>query len=189
MPVELNVTMNGGAEAKAFFVRLDSANKKMGPLFRSLGQLYVKDTQDRIKSQDGGRWVKASKWVRAKTGQSKPLLGAERYVKYVATDTSLKLTGNAPGWTLTMHQEGFVNKLRGPGDEEGEKGRVVIRLKDGRPLGKPNATSFAFVPKRPGVTPPRKIWPSIEDAVRIGQPVASAFYNKMVRDAGRGVVK
>lgn len=201
MPIQ--VTLRNGVETKDFLAKVDKLLREGLPsLFRSLGDAYVLDVQNRIRTQDDGRWKPLSKWGRAKTGQDIPLLGAEKYVKARVTAKGLSIVGTARGWTLTQHDEGFTNELQDPSEPVDGAGRVVLKIKDGRPLNlyvemkkKRNGTSvpvaqvFAFKPKEPGLTPPRKIWPTVEQAITTGQPIASRWLQQIVSQAGGSLTR
>lgn len=155
-------------------------------LYSGLGRLLQKDVQDRIESQDDGKWAHASKWIQAKKGTDHKILeGAGRYVKYSATKDALTVYGETPGeWTLSMHHEGFLNE-----SEIEHDGRVTIDIVNPGPLGlSPGATKFSWIPKNvtPDKTPARKIWPSEEEAVSIITPVYSRWLQATVNRAVEG---
>lgn len=200
MPIK--VEFPDGVKAKDYLAKLNSAiNEGMPSLFRSLGDIYVADVKHRIISQDDGKWAPASKWLKAKSGQSVVLDGTEKYVKARVTKNALSIYGSQRGWSFTQHHEGFENALVGPGEERDAHGRVVLQIKDPRPLNLyveyrkkrdgssiPRATVFAFVAKRAGRTPARKIWATAEEAIRLGQPTASRWLAKIVKDTGGSLV-
>jgi hypothetical protein len=171
---------------------------RMPELFRVLGYSLVENVQHRIITRDSGRWAPASKWTRAKTGYNFPtLLGAERYVRQRVTSKALTVYGaTGKSWTLTQHHEGFTNALKRADEETDEHGRVIIPIKDGAPLNlyqefrkkrdgttTPRAQVFAFVPKKVGITPARKIWPNEAEVKAIAQPIADAWLKKVVSEA------
>lgn len=204
---EFTIEVVNGKETQDFLNAINDAvsnptQRKV--LFRSLGDALVEDVKHRIITRDGGSWAPASKWSRAKSGQAYPtLLGAEKYVKSSITADGVTIYGDTrKGWTLTQHQEGFVNKLQDADEETDDRGRVVIKIKDGRPLNlytelrskrgggvAPTAQVFAFIPQRPGVTPGRRIWSTAAEADAIAQPIASRWFEKIVNDAGGKVIK
>lgn len=198
----IEVTLQNGVETKAFLASVDQAIKDgMPSLFRSLGDIYVADVKHRIISQDDGRWAPASKWLRAKSGQGRVLDGMEKYVKARITANRLAIVGTAPGWTLSQHDEGFTNQLESPGEEHDGSGRVVLKIRDGRPLNLyvemkrkrdgsavPQSQTFAFVPKKAGRTPARKIWPTADEAISLGNPTASQWFKKIIEAAGGSLV-
>jgi hypothetical protein len=198
----IHVTLTNGVEARDFLRRLDQRIKDTLPaLFRSLGDIYVADVKHRIISQDKGRWAPASKWLRAKKGHSRVLDGAERFIRARVNASRLAIVSTARGWSLTQHHDGFENQLTGPKDQFDDQGRVVLKLRDGRPLNHyvemrrkrdgsttPRASVFAFIATKAGVTPARKIWPNTDEAIRLGNPTASRWLNKVVREAGGSIV-
>lgn len=202
MPID--VQFIGYTDAKKALADIETGIAEGLPsLFRSLGDLYVENVKHRIITRNDGQWAPASKWARAKTGQAFPtLLGAEKYVKARVTKNSLSIVSTARGWSLTQHHDGFENKLTGPGDKFDSNGRVVLKIKDPRPLnlytemrkarnGKqtPRSTTFAFKPRKPGHTPARKIWPTADEAISLGQPIASRWLNQIVTKAGGSIVR
>ena len=196
--MSIHVQLTNGQEAKAFLKKLNAAiNDGLPSLFRSLGDVYVADVKHRIISQDDGKWAPASKWLRAKKATSRVLDGAERYVRARISKNKLSIVSTARGWTLTQHHDGFTNALVSPKDKFDEFGRVVIPVKDPRPLNlyaemrkardgsvKPRSTTFHFKAVKPGKTPARKIWPTADEAIRLGSPIASRWLTKIVRDVG-----
>jgi hypothetical protein len=200
--VTVNVELINGQEVIDFFTNLPvQIDAQRGTLFRSLGDALVNDVKDRIRTSNNGAWAPASKWLKAKTGQSKVLLGAEKYVRAQITKDSLKIVGKSSKWTLTQHHLGFENKLLDPSEPIDSHGRVVIKIKDPRVLNLyvemrrkrdgttvPRATVFAFAPKKPGRTPARQIWPTEMRANVIANPIASRWFAKVIQDAGGKVL-
>lgn len=198
----IEVQLRNGVETKDFLRKLEVALREQLPsLFRTLGDTYVADVKHRIISQDDGKWAPASKWLKAKTGQSRVLDGMEKYVKARISATQLAIVSTAIGWSLSMHDQGFENKLVGPRESLDGHGRVELKIKDGRPLNLyvelkrkrdgstvPRSQTFAFVPKKPGHTPARKIWPTADEAVRLGNPIASRWLNQIVKAAGGSLI-
>lgn len=196
--VSVNVELINGQEIEDFFTSLPvQIDLQKAVLFRSLGDALVNDVQERIRTSNRGTWAPASKWLRAKTGQSKVLLGAEKYIRAQITKNALKIIGKSGKWTLTQHHTGFENALRDPSEEVDEHGRVVIKIKDPRVLNlyvemrrkrdgsaTPRASVFAFAPKRAGRTPARQIWPTEAQANAISEPIASRWFAKVIQDAG-----
>lgn len=202
MPI--SVELRNGVETKDFLAKVSDAIRTQLPnLFRSLGDAYVNDVTRRIQTQDDGRWAKLSKWGRAKTGQDTPLLGTEKYIKARVSAAGLSIVSTARGFSMSDHDKGFVNKPTSPDDEFDDFGRVVIKVKDGRPLNLytemrrnrksgeqvPRAQVFAFKAGRPGVTPARKIWATTDEAIAIGQPIASRWLQQIVNQAGGSLVR
>lgn len=188
----VKVELLNGDETVVFFERLSTEfTDKRGPLFRSLGEAYVADTRKRIRTQDSGKWKPVSKWVRAKTGHTVPLQGAGKFVTFRVVQNRVLLEGNTGmGWTLTDHHEGFRNPRSEPDETFDDHGRVVLRIVDPAPLGlKEGTRKFAFKPKRMSKTPRRKIWPSQEEAYAIGLPIASRWFNKVVKETGGRLIK
>jgi hypothetical protein len=180
----ITIAIVNGRETSHVLETLDGyITSQKEPLFRSLGDAIVANVQRRIKSQDGGRWTKASKWLRAKSGQSKVLLGAEKYVRSRVSPRRLEIVGKGGKWTLDMHHQGFENALLDPNEPQDDHGRVILRLRDPRPLGL-KAKTFAFVPHRAGHTPARKIWPNHEEADRLIAPLASRWLAMLAKEAG-----
>lgn len=191
----MEVIVSGVAEAKAFFNAVrERIASELPTLFRSLGDVLVADVKQRIITSDGGAWAPASKWLRAKSGQSKVLLGMEKYVRFRLSRGNLKILGKGGLWTLTQHHEGFVNQLAGASEKFDIDGRVLIPIKDAEPLGLyaemrrgrmggQRAQVFAFVPKRAGRTPARKVWTGGEEAAAMCQPIASRWLERIVEDA------
>jgi hypothetical protein len=71
----------------------------------------------------------------SKTGQSKVLLGAEKYVRSRVSPRRLEIVGKGGKWNLDMHHQGFENALLDPNEPQDDHGRVILRLRDPRPLG------------------------------------------------------
>lgn len=198
----IEVTLRNGVETKTFLRKVAaSLGEQLPSLFRSLGDVYVADVKHRIISQDDGKWAPASKWLKAKSGQTRVLDGMEKYVQARISQKQLAIVSTAIGWSLSMHDQGFENKLIGPKESTDGHGRVELHIKDGRPLNlyvemkkkrdgsnSIRSQTFAFVPKRPGHTPARKIWPTAEEAVRLGNPIASRWLNQIVKAAGGSLV-
>lgn len=194
MTLSLELKIVGIDKASEDFLGLSRALTEQQPaLFRSLGDALVSDVKRRIMTSDGGAWAPCSKWLKAKSGQSKVLLGAEKFVRAKVTEAGLRVVGKSGKWTLTQHHEGFENDLADNGDKFDAFGRVIIKIKDAAPLALyqefrqkrdgtkvPRAAVFAFVPKRAGKTPARKIWTGGEEARAIIQPIASRWLNKIV---------
>ncbi len=177
----LKITTNANAVAGT----LDGLSRKIRAQFPMLldqiGRAFVKDVKDRIKSADHGTWRKPSKWTMAKKGVAKSLIGAENYVFYRVTGMKLTIFDKTPGkWTLTQHEQGFENKLSRPEEMVGERVRLVIV--DPAPLGLSKPGSFMFVPKRAGITPPRKIWTTPGEAKKITDPIAFRWLSKLVSE-------
>lgn len=195
--ITIEIKVIGIEKTAAFFSKLPGTLTAQQPaLFLSLGEALVQNVKNRIRSSDNGAWAPASKWLRAKTGQSKVLKGTEKYVKMTVTPEALTVGGDAPGWTLSAHHSGFENQPASPAEERDEHGRVIIPLKDPSALnlyteyrktraGKtvPRASVFAFVPLRPGHTPARKIWPTQGETEQIAIPIASRWLQKVVNEA------
>lgn len=200
MPIE--VTLENGVEAQAFFAKVNEAIRTELPsLFRSLGDVYVADVKRRIVTSDGGSWAPASKWLRAKTGQSKVLLGVEKYIKARISNNKLSIVSTARSFSLSDHDKGFTNAVEGPGEKHDEHGRVVLNIKDGRPLNlytemrkrrgvaAPVSQTFAFIARKAGVTPARKIWPTVPEAISLGQPIGFKWLEALVKQAGGNLVR
>lgn len=198
-----NIEIINGQAVQDFIKKLQRMLQEQQPtLFRSLGDYFVKDAQDRIKTSDNGAWAAGSKWLKAKTGQTKVLLGAEKYVRMSVTQQGLKILGKGGKWSLTQHHEGFTNQLTDPSEKFDEHGRVVIKLKDPTVLNlytefrkkrdgsvTPKSQVFAFVAKKAGVTPARKIWLNAQEAEAAAQPIISRWLGKVVADAGGSLVR
>lgn len=205
--MEWTIILSNGQEVQAFLDRLQRAMADdRGTLMRSLGDVFVQDVRQRILTSDGNRWRPASKWLRAKTGQSKVLLGAERYVKARVTAKQLKIVGTSSHYALSKHHEGFSNDLVGKGELVDSYGRITLKIKDPRPLNlymemrrvrrpnkdavgpygysTPKATVFKFKPVNAGYTPARKIWTDPADVPGKAGPVVSRWLQKVVKDAG-----
>jgi hypothetical protein len=152
-------------------------------LYGDLGRIFQKNVQDRIESQNDGKWAHASKWK--KGTDHKVLEGAGKYVKYSASKEGMNLYGETPGeWTLTQHHEGFLNEA-----EIEHDGRVTIDIVNPGPLGlSAGTTKFSWVPKglSPDKTPARQIWPTEEEAVSIITPVYSRWLQATVNRAVEG---
>lgn len=165
----------------------DLANKirtGMPVLLDQIGKALVKDVQDRIQSADHGTWKPPSKWVRAKKGVEKALVGAEKFVFWRVAGLKLSVYGKTPGdWTLSMHDKGFEN-FEASADEikNMDNGRVVLRLANPAALGV-KTNEFRFIPKHAGTTPRRKIWATPEDAARIASPIAFRWISKTISEA------
>lgn len=201
--MEIDIEVPNGVEIAAFFEQLSVAIDEQTPaLFRSLGDVLVADVKKRIITSNTGTWAPASKWLRAKTGQSKVLLGAEKYVRASITRAALKIVGRSGKWTLTQHHEGFVNKLADPSERRDQHGRVVLKIKDPdainlyRELRKtregkvvPRASVFAFIPKKAGITPARQIWPTQDQADALTRPVFSRWLNGLVKQVGGALIR
>jgi hypothetical protein len=155
--------------------------KELPNLMRSLSAALSRDVKDRIKTQDDGRWDPLSKWGQAKTGQSKALLGTEQYIHARSDKDTIRITGDAPGWSFDDHNKGFTNQLVGPGDETSGQ-HVVLRLKSPEALGlKSSRSIFMFVPKPPpGKTPARKIWPTRAEATETMTPIAERWMERLL---------
>lgn len=146
-------------------------------LFNLLGAAFVKNVQDRISSQDEGRWAQASKWHKAKKGDAARILeGAGSFVKFKASGERLDVIGETgQDWTLTQHHEGFEN--------EETPGRVTIDIVNPSPLGLGGGTrEFSWIDGATGKTAARKIWPDGGEAYAISQPIASKWLEKVVAD-------
>jgi hypothetical protein len=199
----IQVTLRNGVETKAFLKKVEIALREQLPsLFRTLGDVYVHDVKKRIITQNNGMWAPASKWLKAKNGHTRVLDGMEKYVRARVSQKQLAIVSTARNWTLSMHHEGFENKLVGPGEKMDQHGRVELKIRDGRPLNLytelknrrdaskgVRSQTFSFVPKNPGRTPPRKIWPREDEAIKLGNPPASAWLRKIIRDAGGSLVR
>lgn len=196
------VKVLNGEEAQVFFDRLKTAlSDQRIDLFRSIGAQAVKRVQHRIVTQDDGRWAPVSKWIRAKTGQEKALLGTEKFIRFTATRNKLRVVGHGGKWTHTQHDEGFQNELESPTEKHDERGRVVLKIKDARPIAiyqetrrvkgqqVARATVFAFKPKRRGRTPARKIWDTPEEVLEYADPIASRWLEKVVMETGGSLVR
>ncbi len=195
--VEVQVKIVNEEKIEAMFKSLGtSINEKLPLLYNAVGPALVTNIRRRIQSQDGGKWQPASKWLRAKSGQSQVLKGAERYVNYRIAAKGLEVLGKGGKWTLTQHHEGFENKLADPSEPRDGHGRVILTIKDAAPLHlyqefrrRRNGqrvgvkTTFAFVPQKPGHTPARKIWPTQAEAQRIVDPLSSRWLTKLVQEA------
>lgn len=200
MPIQVEIT--NLKEAKAILAAIDRGiTDGMQSVFRSLGDVYVADVKRRIISQNDGTWAPASKWLKAKTGGTRVLDGAEKYVKARISQKQLAIVSTARGWSLSDHDQGFTNKLVGPGDSLDKDGRVELTIRDPRPLNLytelrkkrdgtsvPRSTTFAFKPTRAGVTPARQIWPTAEQAIKLGHPIASRWLTEIVKKAGGSVI-
>lgn len=168
---------------------LDQLSKRLKSqlpaLLEQLGVALREDVKQRIKSGDDGTWHQPSKWTMAKKGVVKSLVGAENYVFYRVTSGKLTIFAKTPGeWTLTQHEQGFQNKLAREDEKVGE--HVRLRIVNPAPLGLKKPGDFYFVPKRAGVTPPRKIWTTPERALKIATPIAFRWLKKVASET-RGV--
>lgn len=200
----MEIQIINGASTEAFFQELNLALDAQRPtLFRSLGDALVANVKRRIITSDEGRWALASKWLRAKTGQQKVLKGVEKYVRFTVSKDILNIVGKGGKWSLTQHHEGFTNQLVGETERRDSHGRVILKIKDGRPLnlytvirrnrrsrnpisrvGRIEAQEFRFVPHRAGHTPARKIWPTGQESETIVQPIAFKWLEKVVGETG-----
>ena len=172
--------------AEAVAGTLDQISRKIREqlpmLLNKSGYALVKDVQDRIQSADHGSWRQPSKWTMAKKGVAKALTGAENFVFWRVSGMKLTIFGKTPGnWTLTQHDKGFENKLAEEDEKVGE--RVRLRIINPAPLGLPKPGDFMFVPKRAGITPPRKIWTTPGEAAKIVYPVAFRWLSKLVSES------
>jgi hypothetical protein len=158
---------------------------EQGALFKGLGAIFKESAEQRIKTKNEGQWAKASKWILAKRGiQHEILEGAEKFVYARASATGLVVGGDTgKDWTLSQHDEGFVNN---PRDEAWKGGHWEIELRDASPLGLPPGTSkfvwgfgngnLALDEK----TPARKIWDSQEEVVAKAEPYAAKWLQALV---------
>jgi hypothetical protein len=197
-----DIILVNGKETQAFLNEVNEAVVTERPsLFRSLGEVLVADVKRRIMTSDDGKWAPASKWLRAKTGQSKVLLGAEKFVRYQFTRDMLHVLGKSGKWTLTQHHEGFENKLVDPSEPRDPYGRVILKIKDGNPLKlyvemrrKRDGTvtqrtqTFSFIAKKIGRTPARKIWANEQEVIKMATPVSSRWFETLIRKAGGSLV-
>jgi len=158
-------------------------------LFKTLGPLFVRDVENRIATQDNGRWAQASKWTLAKRGDMHKILsGLEDVVKWKAYGGKLVIYGDTgnPAWTLTQHHQGFESHERS-GEEV--DGRITIDIVNPGPLSLGKTGTFSWTPGRTGGhVPARKIWPDDSDARVIVLPIASRWLQAMVVRALKGGV-
>lgn len=170
--------------------KLDRLNREiklqLPALYRQLGPRLVKDVQDRIRSQDDGKWATMSKWTKAQRNPSRLLEDTEKYIKWkMVGNTAMAVYGDMPGdWTFSQHQEGFENK-----EDKREGDRVVIDVLNPGPLGLGAVPDgkFSWVPKRgAGRTPARKIWTSDEEARVIILPIGARWLEALVKRTAEG---
>ena len=149
-------------------------------LWRSLAIPFKADVKQRLATEDGGRWAKPSKWIKAKKNSRKVLNGLQSRIRSKYTQQALNIYFDSPGeWTLTQHHDGFT-KLP-------ELRNVTIPIKNPRPLGLSRGSKwFRFFHGKPSVVPARKVWPSEAEAVAIVTPVASAWIAKTLAHQTRG---
>lgn len=192
----INITLTGDEKADRYLQGLArKIDQEDTPFLRSLATTLVSNVKRRITSENNGQWPELSKWTQAKKGRAAPpLLGAARYVKSKVARNILTIFGNAPGWTLTQHDEGFTNPAAGPNEERDAHGRVVLQIKDPRKLNlyhvmtrragklKVEGTTFAFVPKTESRVPARKIWPTTQEATAIIAPAFTGWLRQMAEE-------
>jgi hypothetical protein len=192
----MEIIVKNAEEARAALQAIrEKITSELPSLYRTLGDSLVENVKRRMVTSDDGRWAPGSKWLRAKTGQNKVLLGQEKYVRFRIAGGTLKILGKGGKWTLTQHHEGFVNDLAGSGEQFDEHGRVILKIKDGNPLNLyvqmrrsglgQQSQVFMFVPKKVGKTPARKIWPTGEETAVIGQPIATRWLERVVAESIR----
>lgn len=177
----ITITVNAEEVAGTLNALSLKIREQLPALLSQLGTRLSDDVKERIKSADHGAWRQPSKWTMAKKGVTKALVGAENFVFWRVAGMKLTIFGNTPAdWTLTQHERGFENKLSRPDEMVGD--RVRLHIIDPAPLGLPKPGDFMFVPKRAGVTPPRKIWSTPAEAAKIATPIAFRWLTKLVSE-------
>lgn len=178
--------ITNASDAAATLERINSEiAASYSTLYGQLGRASQKDVQDRIASQDEGKWAGASKWIQAKKNATRVLEGAEAFVKYDADAKGVSVYGDTGAeWTLTQHDEGFENEPEIEAD-----GRIEIDIVNPGPLGLGTGTTkFSWIPRgiAPDKTPARKIWPTEAEAVAIITPIYSRWLQATLNRAVEG---
>lgn len=171
-------------EVSAAFTKLaDNVSQKRVFLLAEIGMALVRDVERRIKTADGGKWAPPSKWTVAKKNATKSLVGAEKYINFRVRTNKMQVFADAP-YSLNAHHRGFQNKLFSGAEKkvQGAKGgRIGLYIANPAPLGLTKPGPFYFVPKKRGITPPRKIWPNEPEQVKIGGPIMSRWLMNVVK--------
>lgn len=181
--VTATVCTNAKEVASAFEKLSENVTQKKVWLLAEIGQGLVRDVENRIKTADGGNWAPPSKWTRAKKGVNKSLIGAEKYIKFRVRTNKMNVYSDAP-YRLSDHHKGFQNSLFNRFEKQvqsGKGGRIGLYIVNPAPLGLKKAGPFYFKPKRRGVTPARKIWPTEGEQVKIGGPIMSRWLMNVVK--------
>ena len=168
--VDVTIATNA-RDVERKIVRIQTRITRQVPrLMRILSRVLRDDVKKRIATKDGGSWAPISKWGRAK-GKNRALSGAGVFVKARVVGQQGQVYAETPqnkegqNWSLTQHHKGFVNDVR-PGSI------VIIPLKRPGALGLPrNRRTFAFIERRAGKTPARKIWPGRDQAFALMRPL------------------
>jgi hypothetical protein len=176
--VTATVRTNAPQVAASFDKLASNVEQKKVWLLVEIGTAFVRDVAERIKTADGGKWAPPSKWTRAKKGVNKALAGAEAYVKFRVRTNKMHVYADAP-YSLSLHHRGFQNALLGK-KEKIVKGRLAINIINPAPLGLKKAGPFYFIPRKAGITPPRRIWTSEGEQVKIGGPIMSRWLKNVV---------
>lgn len=179
----MEIFTNARDVAAKFDKLIEELKYQQSDLFTELGRGLTENVKKRISSQDEGRWEKASKWILAKKSVDRPLLGAEKYVKYRFSTGKLQIYGDTGAdWTLSQHDQGFENK-----EDHRVGGRIEIDIINPGPLGITKAGPFSWAAKgETHKTPARKIWPTGEEAKVVIQPIASHWLQAVAQRVFNG---
>jgi hypothetical protein len=125
--------------------------------------LYTKET---ITTQGRGSWAPLAKSTKLATGRRKALLPIRDQIRFrsnlSAGTATVYFSGRPTGWSIQMHEEGFTSPaVKGP-----------VMAASG--LGVFNSRSESVIP-------PRRIFPTREESLKISGPIVDRWVERIIR--------
>jgi len=132
----------------------------------SIGKGLMEYTKETITTQGRGTWAPLAKTTRLATGRNKALLPIRDQIRYrsnvSASTATVYFSGRPVGWNLEMHATGFTSRS--------VKGPVMAN----RRLG-------VFSARKESVIPPRRVFPTTDEAAKIAGPLVDKWVEKIIR--------
>ncbi len=170
------IRITGVVETQKGIRQIMRAVNKTTPLFNRIGRGLRDDARRRITTQDGGKYPPLSKWTRARTGRRKAFVTEKKNISFKMIGSSLLIGHTATGWSLSMHEKGFVTP--------GFSGKaVVIPLKNPAALRNVKTRFMTIRGAKASVVPARRVFPNQIEAVAIIKPIFEDWLDKILKRA------
>lgn len=145
-------------------VRVNLRQRKV--LLDEIGTGLMEYTKETITTQGRGSWAPLARTTRLVTGRRKALLPIRDQIRFrsnVSLGTAtVYFSGRPSNWSIEQHESGFTSPA------------VKGKMMKAKGLGK-------FSSRKESVVPPRKIFPTQEEATRISVPITERWVQKIIR--------